>query len=53
MMDSKLLSKPDAGAVIILAAPYHEQPEEADAVLHRFITDLKPAINQTLDQTGS
>lgn len=50
---SKLLGMADAGAVVILAAPYQEQPEEADAVLSRFLNDLKPAINRTLDQAGS
>lgn len=50
---NKLLGKSDAGAVVIIAAPYHEHPQEADAVLVRFLEDLKPAINRTLDQTGS
>lgn len=46
----KLLGMRDAGAVIIVATPYKDRPEEADATLKRFLADMRPSINQALDQ---
>ena len=42
----------DAGAVVIIAAPYQERPETAEAVLRRFVADLQPSINPVLDHRG-
>lgn len=46
----KFLGQDDAGAVIIIAAPYEEKPETAQAVLRRFVADLQPVLNPVLDQ---
>lgn len=48
----KLRSADDAGAVIILAAPYQDRPESAEAVLRRFVADLQPVMNPVLDHRG-
>lgn len=40
----------DAGAVVILAAPYVDQPREAEAVLRRFVRDLLPTLDPVLDR---
>jgi len=48
----KLGSTDDAGAVVILAAPYPERPETAEAVLRRFVADLQPNLNPVLDKRG-
>lgn len=42
----------DAGAVVIIAAPYQERPETAEAVLRRFVADLQLSINPVLDHRG-
>lgn len=46
----KLLGQDDAGAVVIIAAPYQDRPETAQAVLRRFATDLQPGLNPVLDK---
>jgi exosortase A len=48
----KLRGADDAGAVVILAAPYQDRPESAEAVLRRFVADLQPVMNPVLDQRG-
>ncbi len=40
----------DAGAVVILATPYVDQPSEAEAVLRRFVAALQPVMNPVLDK---
>lgn len=48
----KLRGADDAGAVVILAAPYPDRPETAEAALRRFVADLQPALNPMLDKRG-
>lgn len=48
----KLSGQDDAGAAIIVAAPYLEKPEEAEAVLRRFVSAIQPAMNAALDKAG-
>lgn len=45
----KLAYQPDHGAVVILAAPYQHQRAEAEAVLQRLATALKPGLDPVLD----
>ncbi len=46
---NKLLGMDDSGTAIVVAAPYLEKPEEAEAILARFLADMRPTINQRLD----
>jgi EpsI family protein len=45
----KTLGGNDAGTSVIIAAPYLERPEEAEAVLQRFATALDAGLNAVLD----
>lgn len=47
---SKLLGRNDAGAVIILAAPYGEKPIEAEETMKRFWTDMSQDVYPILDK---
>lgn len=46
----KLRGADDAGAVVIIAAPYQDRPETAEAVLRRFVADMQPTLNPVLDR---
>lgn len=46
----KLLGQPDAGALVLIAAPYQDSPEEASAVLGRFLAERGPALDRLLDR---
>jgi EpsI family protein len=46
----KLSDRPDAGAVVIIAAPYVDLPEEALPTLDRFTADMKPALDALLGE---
>jgi exosortase A len=46
----KLRGLDDAGAVVIIAAPYQDKRETAEAVLRRFVADLQPGMNAVLDR---
>jgi exosortase A len=46
----KLLGQNDAGAVIILAAPYTEKPMEAERTMIRFWQEAAPEITGILDK---
>lgn len=48
----KLRNSDDAGAVVILASPYPDRPETAEAALRRFVADLQPGLNPLLDKRG-
>jgi EpsI family protein len=48
----KLSGQGDPGAVIIIAAPYQDRPETAEATLRSFVADLLPGLNPVLDQAG-
>jgi EpsI family protein len=48
----KLQGKDDAGAVVIVAAPYQDRPEDGEAVLRRFVADLLPTLDPVLDKRG-
>ena len=48
----KLRGADDAGAVIIVAAPYQDRQETAREVLRRFVADLQPSMNPVLDHRG-
>ena len=44
----KLLGRGDAGAAIIIATPYEEQPDAAAEMLRQFARDMKPSIDAAL-----
>jgi exosortase A len=48
----KLRGADDAGAVVIVAAPYKDVPEQARAVLKDFVAGLLPVMNPVLDSRG-
>jgi len=45
----KLLGADDAGAVVIIATPFQDRPEQAEALLQRFAADFLPTMNPVLD----
>jgi EpsI family protein len=45
---NKLLGQGDASAVIILAAPYGEAPEEAADALRQFAREMRPSLDAAL-----
>lgn len=47
---NRLLGRADFGATYVLAAPYLEEPAEAEAVLTRFAEAMRPAANAVLDR---
>jgi EpsI family protein len=44
----KLLGRPDDGVAIMVITPSEQQTEPAEKVLRAFVTDMLPAIEQTL-----
>jgi len=48
----KLRGSDDAGAVVIIAAPYPDRPETAEAALRHFVADLLPTLDPVLDKRG-
>lgn len=48
----KLSGRGDPGAVIIIAAPYEDRAETAEATLRGFVADLLPGLNPVLDRGG-
>lgn len=46
----RLQGRPDAGAAIILAASYVEDPDQARATLKRFADTFVPSLHATLDR---
>ena len=46
----KLTGQSDAGAGLIIAAPYVENPKEAEAILLRFVKDMRPIANSVIDK---
>jgi hypothetical protein len=48
MARKKLLGRNDDGAEIIVATFYDEVPDEAMPVLQGFLSDMMPAITQSL-----
>lgn len=47
---NKLLNRPDSGAVVILAAPYAENADDAARILSRFLDDMEPVVSRALDR---
>jgi len=45
----KLANQPDPGAVVILVAPYRDQPQEAEAVLQALAQGLLPTLTSSLN----
>ncbi|MEW5787676.1 MAG: exosortase A [Pseudomonadota bacterium] len=48
----KLFGQDDSGASIIIAAPYGDKPEEAEAILARFMADMLPGLERALDSAS-
>jgi exosortase A len=44
----RLLGEPDDGVAIIVAAPYADRREPAEAALREFVTDMLPAIDASI-----
>lgn len=49
---ARLVGKPRRGAVIVIAVPYIDQPEDVAPVLESFIRDALPSIEQTLQEAS-
>lgn len=49
---ARLSGKPRRGAVIVVAAPYVDRPEEAAPVLESFIRDMSSQVELTLQGAG-
>jgi EpsI family protein len=45
---NRLLGEPDDGVAIIVAAPYADRREPAEAALREFVTDMLPAIEASI-----
>lgn len=50
---SKLAGRGNAASGVLIAAPYKENPEEAETVLKSFLRDNLPLLNQMLDTNNS
>lgn len=48
----KLLGQGDAGAAVIVAAPWLDKPDEAETVLRAYVEALRPDLNRLLDGAG-
>jgi len=46
---SRLLGRGDDGAVVIVYAPYHERPQDAEPALMDFVGAMLPAITRSLE----
>jgi EpsI family protein len=49
---AKLMREGDDAAVIVAYAPYEVEPSNARAVLHRFVTSMRPGIQRSLNDAA-
>ncbi len=48
----RLLDRGDDAAAVIIAVPYDERPDVAEATLRQFVREMKPSIDAALDRAA-